>query len=111
LASDPNYIVAYIEKSRALKRKGMMNQSPAREALMRRALDILTKAREQHPEYYPAVYNMACYKALLGMPAEEVLADLRKAIELNPGLKDAAREDSDLDAVRQSAQFQELVGR
>lgn len=109
LASDPNYVIAYVEKARALKRKALLRQGPEREALIKSAIDVLEKARALRPDHYPAIYNIACYKALLGAPVEEVLRDLKRAIGLNPRLKEVARQDPDLERIRQSEEFKQLT--
>jgi mannose-6-phosphate isomerase-like protein (cupin superfamily) len=58
---------------------------------------------------YPMpMYNLACCEALAGRK-EDALAHLRGAIEGRPQLKELAREDSDLDAIREEPGFEELV--
>jgi hypothetical protein len=47
--------------------------------------------------------------SLTGQPTE-ALAHLRQAIELSEQFRDYAKSGSDLDAIREEAAFQELVG-
>jgi mannose-6-phosphate isomerase-like protein (cupin superfamily) len=59
---------------------------------------------------YPMpMYNLACCEALAGRK-EDAIGHLRTAIEGRPQLKELAREDSDLDAIRDEPAFAELVG-
>jgi tetratricopeptide (TPR) repeat protein len=64
---------------------------------------------EANPQYPVAYYNLACCEALAGR-SEDALGHLRTALERRPGLRDLAKEDSDLDSLREDATFRELVG-
>jgi tetratricopeptide (TPR) repeat protein len=55
------------------------------------------------------VYNIACSEALLGR-TDEALAHLREALEGDKSAVELAREDSDLDAIRDDPRFAELIG-
>lgn len=55
-----------------------------------------------------ARYNLACYYALNGQPAD-ALTELRQALALRPALVPWAREDHDLDSLRADPAFQALV--
>jgi mannose-6-phosphate isomerase-like protein (cupin superfamily) len=58
---------------------------------------------------YPMpMYNLACCEALAGRK-EDAVGHLRAAIERRPQLKELAREDFDLDAIREEPAFKELV--
>jgi hypothetical protein len=58
---------------------------------------------------YPMpMYNLACCEALAGRK-EDAIGHLRRAIERRQQLKELAREDSDLDAIRGEPGFAELV--
>jgi hypothetical protein len=58
---------------------------------------------------YPApLYNLACCEALAGR-SDDAIRHLRTAIEGRQQLRELAREDSDLDALREDPAFQELV--
>ena len=72
---------------------------------------VIEKGRESiEASNYPApLYNLACCEALAGRK-EDAIGHLRTAIELRPRLKELAREDSDLDPIREEPGFEELVG-
>jgi hypothetical protein len=72
---------------------------------------VVEKGRESiEASGYPApLYNLACCEALAGRK-EDAIGHLRAAIERRPRLKELAREDSDLDAIREEPGFEELVG-
>ncbi|HEX8996364.1 MAG TPA: hypothetical protein VF812_10070 [Ktedonobacterales bacterium] len=55
-----------------------------------------------------ARYNLACFYALHGQP-EDAISELRQAFALKPELIPWAREDHDLDSLRENAAFQALV--
>ena len=55
-----------------------------------------------------ARYNLACYYALNGQPAD-ALTELRQALKLRPNLVPWAREDHDLDSLRADPAYQALV--
>jgi tetratricopeptide (TPR) repeat protein len=59
-------------------------------------------------EYNMAHYNLACYTALLGR-CEEAMDYLKIALENDESLKEWAREDSDLDSLRDEPGFDFLV--
>jgi hypothetical protein len=99
LEKNPNYINNYIEKGRALKRLGKVEE----------ALAVLREALKISPEYPKVLYNMACYKAVLKRDKAEVLADLEKAIEGDPSLRDYAKTDSDFNDLATDPDFRKLV--
>jgi tetratricopeptide (TPR) repeat protein len=73
---------------------------------------VADQAREliEAPPQYPApLYNLACCESLAGRPADAV-EHLRHAIELTPHLRNLAKNDSDLDPIREDPAFKELVG-
>ena len=59
--------------------------------------------------YAAPLYNLACCEALTGR-TEDAIRHLRTALEKRPSLADLAKEDSDLDALRDEPGFRELVG-
>jgi mannose-6-phosphate isomerase-like protein (cupin superfamily) len=73
--------------------------------------EVAGQLREKVAEHpYPMlVYNLACIESLAGQKAEAI-EDLRRAVELNPEFGPMAKEDSDLDAIRDEPAFAELVG-
>jgi hypothetical protein len=54
-------------------------------------------------------YNVACCESLTGHTTE-ALEHVTRAIELSDQFRDYAKNDSDLDAIREEPAFQELVG-
>ncbi|HKP19298.1 MAG TPA: cupin domain-containing protein [Gaiellaceae bacterium] len=72
---------------------------------------VIAKGRETieaNPQYAMPLYNLACAESLGGHP-QDALRHLRMAIDASPGFRDLAREDSDLDAIREEQAFRELV--
>jgi len=63
---------------------------------------------EAHPEFPLLNYNLACCESLAGRPADAV-KHLRSAIEQHEDLRSLAREDSDLDPIREEPGFKDLV--
>jgi tetratricopeptide (TPR) repeat protein len=59
-------------------------------------------------EYNLAQYNLACYNALLGR-IDEAMDYLKTALENDESLREWAREDSDLDSLRNDPGFEFLV--
>jgi tetratricopeptide (TPR) repeat protein len=72
---------------------------------------VIEQAREtlEQSGYAAPLYNLACCEALAGKK-DDAIGHLRAAFELRPGLRDLAKEDSDLDPLRDEAGFRELVG-
>jgi tetratricopeptide (TPR) repeat protein len=64
---------------------------------------------EAHPEYAEPLYNLACCESLAGRTTDAI-EHLRQAIDRSERLRSFAREDSDLDPVRDEPAFKELVG-
>jgi hypothetical protein len=61
------------------------------------------------PPYALLYYNVACAEAMSGR-TDHAIDHLRRGIELNEELRQFAKGDSDLDALRTDPRFQELVG-
>ncbi|HEY7381268.1 MAG TPA: hypothetical protein VH572_08670 [Gaiella sp.] len=62
--------------------------------------DELSEALEQHPDHPGVLYNLACAEARAGL-TDAALAHLARALELRPSLRDWARQDEDLAALRE----------
>jgi tetratricopeptide (TPR) repeat protein len=73
------------------------------------AAELGKKLAEAHPEYPMLLYNVACCESLAGRSADAV-AHLRQAIEGEDRFRAFARDDSDLDPIRDDPGFGELVG-
>lgn len=72
---------------------------------------VLERLREivaVHPQYGLLLYNLACLESLTGDTADAV-EHLRQSIELSERFRDYAREDSDLDAIRDEVAVKELL--
>jgi quercetin dioxygenase-like cupin family protein len=73
-----------------------------------RARQILVEGLWSHPESGSLHYNLACLEAL-GRRRDAALASLRKALELRPEVTEWAREDPDLESLRDDPEFRALV--
>jgi tetratricopeptide (TPR) repeat protein len=73
-------------------------------AVADRAAEVLAA----DPPYGALYYNFACAASLAGRP-EEALAYLDRGLELSAELREWAREDPDLEALRGDSRFQELL--
>lgn len=72
------------------------------------AKKMVTDALTRFDDRAALTYNLACCEARLG-ETEEAIKHLAAALELRPSLAELAREDSDLDAIREDTRFEELV--
>jgi mannose-6-phosphate isomerase-like protein (cupin superfamily) len=72
-------------------------------------VEALRPLVDEHPRYPLLAYNLACVESLTGRRAE-ALAHLRQAIEGAELFRAFARNDTDLDAIRDEPAFAELVG-
>ena len=74
---------------------------------------VIAKGREEieaNPQYGMPLYNLACSEALAGRPPEDAIGHLRAAFDAMPSLRDLAKTDTDLDAIRDEPGFKELIG-
>ena len=71
---------------------------------------VVDRAREtvEASGYASPLYNLACCEALAGRN-EDAIGHLRIAFERRPSLRDFAKEDTDLDPIREEPDFRELV--
>ena len=73
--------------------------------------DVVARARETvaaNPQYGLLFYNLACCESLTGQTTEAI-DHLKTAVELSEQLRDYAKNDSDLDAIRDDAAVKELL--
>jgi hypothetical protein len=68
------------------------------------AADVMARALERHPDNSNILYNLACCEALAGR-RDEALAHLVRAGELEPRVPGWARDDADLDSLRDAPEF------
>jgi quercetin dioxygenase-like cupin family protein len=73
-----------------------------------RARQILVEGLQARPESGSLRYNLACLEAIQGH-REAALAALRAAIETRPEAAHWAREDADLEGLRNDAEFRTLI--
>ena len=92
---------AWKDHSESMKAYGEQRYSDAA-AAVRRAL-------EQHPDHAGLNYNYACFSSLAGEVDDDTFAHLRKGVEAFPPFREQARGDSDFDAVRDDARFEEAL--
>ena len=71
---------------------------------------VIAGAREtlEASGYASPLYNLACCEAMVGRK-EDAIGHLRVAFELRPSLRDLAKEDTDLDPLRDDPAFRALV--
>ena len=60
------------------------------------------------PPYGAVYYNTACFESRAGR-IDAALAHLRRAVELSPAMAESARTDDDLAALRERAEFADIV--
>src|SRR6476620_4107858 len=72
---------------------------------------VIDRAREpvEASEYAAPLYNLACCEALAGRK-EDAIGHLQTAFERRPNLRDLAKQDTDLDPLRDEPALRELVG-
>lgn len=73
------------------------------------ARQILADGMRTHPDNPSLLYNLACLEAVTGN-REQALGALRRALELRPELKAWARQDDDLEPLREDPEFRALTG-
>ena len=75
-----------------------------------RAIESMQPALERTPDAALGWFNVACYEALAGR-REDALAHLRRAVELDPGMREQARADSDFASLQADDEFRRIVAR
>jgi tetratricopeptide (TPR) repeat protein len=69
---------------------------------------LLREGLEQYPDNPSLLYDLACLEALQGNP-DDALEHLRTALEQQPGFKEYAAKDPDLDSLRDDPRFADLT--
>ncbi|MDX6541430.1 MAG: hypothetical protein QOI71_3040 [Gaiellales bacterium] len=72
------------------------------------AVRIMREAAAERPDDGGTHFNLACMESLTGRHADAV-ESVRRAIELDPKLKELARADEDFEALRDDPEFQALL--
>jgi len=75
--------------------------------------EVVARAREvvaANPQYALLFYNLACCESLTGQKTE-ALEHLRQAVEKSDRLREFAKGDSDLDAIRDEPAYRQIVGQ
>jgi tetratricopeptide (TPR) repeat protein len=63
---------------------------------------------EAHPQYALLFYNLSCCESMTGR-TKDALDHLRRAIDMSKQFRAYAKDDSDLDPIREEPAFQELI--
>ncbi len=71
--------------------------------------DRLSAVVTAAPQYPMLFFNLACCESLLGRTSD-ALDHLRHAVEMSEEFRGSARDDSDLDPIRDEPAFKELIG-
>jgi hypothetical protein len=71
--------------------------------------DRLRPLVEANPQYALLSYNLACLESLTGRTTDAV-EHLRRAIDMSEQFRAFAKDDSDLDPIRDEPAFKELIG-
>jgi len=94
---DAGYVHAYVVKAEVLKVKGEKmlkeNNRDEHDAYVRKAITVLDdalKLASKVEDKSDAYYDRARFKARINIKVEDVIADLKEAIDLNPKLSVAA---------------------
>lgn len=96
---NPSFVPAWLNKGNSLKKLKRYEE----------AISACEKAIELNPNKASAWYNKACYYSLLNNNLEEVINNLKKAINLDRGYITKANTDSDFDSVRDNERFKQLL--
>jgi hypothetical protein len=103
LAPELHREMAYLLKAFATR------ESPPNAVLIGEALSHVQLAASLRPDDAVTIYNLACYQFLLKEDTSTVLANLKRAIELQPSLRSTAATDPDLAGLRGNPVFDSLV--
>lgn len=111
LRNDPQNPLFVMTKARILKRQAQQPGQSNRDGLLKQAIVITDQAIALLPEKGEPIFNKACYQALLdpkGLKGN-ILDNLKSAFRLNPGLRQNAKDDEDLAALKQDTDFIMLI--
>jgi tetratricopeptide (TPR) repeat protein len=74
------------------------------------AIVELSELQGEYPEDAMILYNLACAESLAGR-REDALGHLRQSVQLDGKFAEHAADDSDLDAIRDDAEFSAIAGQ
>jgi quercetin dioxygenase-like cupin family protein len=75
-----------------------------------KARGLITAAVARRPDEWQGHFNFACFEVLYG-DKDAGIAELQRAFDLDPeAVSEAAKNDSDLDAVREDPRFSAIAG-
>lgn len=100
---------ALLKKAKYLKRNAQREKDGNLTGALKEAINITSSILDRNPQSSRAFYNRACYKCLLKHELDEVIKDLRKAIELDSIFKISAGHDADFTDIRNKAAFKKLI--
>jgi tetratricopeptide (TPR) repeat protein len=107
LEQNPNDAHAMVIKGKVYKRRWQYTGKTKPEFL-NQAVQILSTAVKADPLYDRAVYNRACYYALLGK-SDDALKDIEQAVKLFSQNRFFAKDDPDLVSLKNSPQWKKIV--
>ena len=87
----------------------MLSYRYLEERELEKAFDAINKALDVAPADVGALYNLACYYSLQKRK-RKAIETFKKAIQIQPDIKEKAMKDKDFDYLKQFSEFQELVG-
>jgi Tetratricopeptide repeat/AraC-like ligand binding domain len=73
-----------------------------------RGIAIVQEGLEHYPDNANVLYTLACFESLAG-DSDSAIEHLRQATAQDPAVTDWAREDSDLDPIRDDPRFESAV--
>jgi len=94
----------------ALNNLGVILMSSGGEAAAREAMDLFNKAISLKPDFADAYYNLACSYSKLNQ-LESGLQFLERAIIIRPELAAFAGRDADLQNLRSSPRFKQVINK
>jgi len=100
ISMDPGHV-------EALNNRGVLHLHKKNYSAARKCFE---KAIRLKPDYVDPYYNLACVSSIEGQVKQGLLY-LGKAISMDPGVKGWAQKDPDLDLLRTSPRFREMVGK
>jgi hypothetical protein len=74
-----------------------------------KAMEVLAKALEEHPDEGALLYNLACAESMAGHTGD-AFEHLRRSVEREERFRELARTDTDFDPIRAEPEFQTIIG-